>query len=79
MSGKLFEGTVLKVNVMGRCASVFVSEKVRHPIYGKFVKRSRKVLAHFDGEAPSIGQNVVLLSGVSPFSKKKRCVICALS
>jgi small subunit ribosomal protein S17 len=51
---------------------VIVSERsVRHPLYGKFIKKSSKFMAHDENNESHIG-DVVKIMETRPLSKKKR-------
>ncbi len=63
-------GTVTS-NKMQNSIVVMVERKVKHPIYGKFVKRSVKFMAHDQGNTCGIGDTVRIME-VRPLSKNKR-------
>lgn len=51
---------------------VIVSERsVRHPLYGKFIKKSSKFMTHDENNESHIG-DVVKIMETRPLSKKKR-------
>ena len=50
---------------------VMVERKVKHPIYGKFVKKSTKFMAHDEKNQCKAGDFVQLME-VRPLSKNKR-------
>lgn len=50
--------------------TVFIERKVKHPIYGKFVKRSTKVHAHDENNECGIGDTVTVQE-CRPMSKTK--------
>jgi small subunit ribosomal protein S17 len=54
---------------MNKTVTVLVERKVKHPIYGKFVRRSKKYHAH-DGTANSSG-DLVLIEETRPLSRTK--------
>ena len=51
--------------------TVAVERKVKHPIYGKFVKKTTKFHAHDEKNECSIG-DVVKIMETRPLSKTKR-------
>jgi small subunit ribosomal protein S17 len=51
-------------------ATVSVTRYTKHRKYGKFIKRSKKYLAHDPGNTHEIGQKVVI-EEVKPISKRK--------
>lgn len=57
-------------NKMDKSATVLIERKVRHPIYGKYVKRSTKLRIHDEQNACNEG-DVVTVSECRPISKTK--------
>lgn len=53
---------------------VEVERKVKHPLYGKYIKRSSKMYAH-DAENTSKLGDVVLIQQCKPISKTKHWVL----
>ena len=53
---------------------VLVERRVRHPLYGKIVKRSTKVHAHDPGNKSQAG-DVGIIKESRPISKKKSWVL----
>ena len=51
-----------------------VTKKIPHPVYGKFVKRSKKYMAHLGSVNANIG-NIVEIRLVPPMSKNKRWLV----
>ena len=62
---------VVTSNKMTKTITVEVERKVKHPIYGKFVKKSTRFHAHDDKNECSIG-DVVKIMETRPLSKTKR-------
>jgi small subunit ribosomal protein S17 len=62
---------VVTSNKMAKTITVEVERKVKHPIYGKFVKKTSKFHAHDDKDECSIG-DVVRIMETRPLSKTKR-------
>ncbi|MCG8329294.1 MAG: 30S ribosomal protein S17 [Chitinophagales bacterium] len=58
-------------NKMDKTITVTVERKLRHPIYGKFVKKSKKFVAHDENNDCNIG-DVVRIMETRPLSKRKR-------
>jgi small subunit ribosomal protein S17 len=56
---------------MDKSISVKVERKVKHPLYGKFVKKSTKFHAHDEKNECSIGDTVKIME-TRPMSKTKR-------
>jgi small subunit ribosomal protein S17 len=55
---------------MDKTITVLLERRVKHPIYGKYVKRSTKVHAHDETNQCRIG-DVVTISESRPMSKTK--------
>ncbi len=62
---------VVTSNKMQKTISVAVERKLRHPIYGKFVKKTRKFMAHDENNECNIG-DLVRIMETRPLSKLKR-------
>ena len=62
-------GTVVS-NKMDKTISVKVERRLMHPLYGKFVKRSKKFFAHDEENTCSIGDKVRIME-TRPLSKNK--------
>ena len=58
-------------NKMDKTIAVKVERRLKHPIYGKFVKRSKKFFAHDEQNECNIG-DVVTIMETRPLSKLKR-------
>lgn len=58
-------------NKMAKTITVAVERKVKHPIYGKFVKKTTKFHAHDEKNECSIGDLVKIMES-RPLSKTKR-------
>ena len=56
---------------MDKSITVLVERRVKHPIYGKFVKKSSKYLAHDEKDAAGEGDTVRIME-TRPLSKRKR-------
>lgn len=61
---------VVSSNKMTKTITVSVERRVKHPIYGKFVKKTTKFMAHDEGNQCSIG-DVVKIMETRPLSKNK--------
>jgi len=62
---------VVTSNKMAKTITVAVERKVKHPIYGKFVKKTTKFHAHDEKNECGIG-DVVKIMETRPLSKRKR-------
>ena len=62
---------IVTSNKMDKTITVAVERKVKHPIYGKFVKKTTKFHAHDEKNECSIGDTVRIME-TRPLSKTKR-------
>ena len=66
---KTLTGTVVS-DKMNKTAVVLLEKKVKHPKYGKYVKKSTKYKVHDQDNICKIG-DVVTITEVRPLSKNK--------
>ena len=57
-------------NKMDKTIVVMIERKVKHPLYGKIIKRSTKVHAHDENNECNIGDTVTVVES-RPLSKTK--------
>jgi small subunit ribosomal protein S17 len=57
-------------NAMDKTITVLVERRVRHPLYGKFIRRSSKIHAHDDENSCGNG-DLVTVEQCRPLSKTK--------
>jgi small subunit ribosomal protein S17 len=62
---------VVSSNKMDKTITVAIERKVKHPLYGKFVKKTSKFHAHDEKNECSIGDTVKIME-TRPISKLKR-------
>ena len=62
---------IVASNKMTKTITVTVERKVKHPIYGKFLKKSTKFMAHDEEQTAGIGDTVRIME-TRPLSKSKR-------
>ncbi len=55
---------------MDKTITVQVERLVKHPLYGKYIKRSSKLLAHDEGNQCQKG-DLVAITSCRPLSKRK--------
>ncbi|MEO0140755.1 MAG: 30S ribosomal protein S17 [candidate division WOR-3 bacterium] len=67
---KTVKGTVIS-DRMDKSVVVVTETLARHPLYGKFVRKRKKLYAHDEENQCSVG-DVVLLAETRPLSKTKR-------
>lgn len=62
---------VVSSNKMAKTITVAVQRKIKHPIYGKFLKKTTRFHAHDEANTAGIG-DVVRIMETRPLSKTKR-------
>ncbi len=62
---------VVKSNKMDKSITVSIKRKERHPMYGKFVKKTSTFVAHDDKNNCNIGDTVRIME-TRPLSKTKK-------
>ena len=62
---------IVSSDKMMKTITVIVERKIKHPIYGKFLKKSSSFHAHDDANTAGIG-DVVRIMETRPLSKTKR-------
>ena len=65
---------VVTSNKADKTITVKIERKVKHPLYGKVVKRASKVNAHDENNSASIG-DIVSVKECRPISKTKTWVL----
>jgi small subunit ribosomal protein S17 len=68
-SNRMLTGRVLS-NAMDRTITVLIERRVKHPLYGKFMRRSTKIHAHDDTNECNKG-DLVRVEQCRPLSKTK--------
>ena len=67
---KVRQGLVVS-DKMDKTVTVAVTRQVKHPMYGKFIKRTKKYLAHDGSNECQVG-DLVRIVETRPLSKHKR-------
>jgi len=62
---------VVSSNKMEKTCTVKIERRLKHPIYGKFVKSTKKFTAHDEKNETNIGDLVKIME-TKPLSKNKR-------
>jgi small subunit ribosomal protein S17 len=75
MPRRVLQGVVVS-DKSDKTVVVLVERRVMHPIYKKFIRRSKKYMAHDDANACKIG-DVVQIEECRPISKSKRWQVVA--
>ncbi len=68
-SNRTLQGTVVS-DKMDKSITVLIERKVKHPVYGKFIKRSTKIHAHDEANECKAGDTVIV-EQCRPISKSK--------
>jgi small subunit ribosomal protein S17 len=61
---------VVVSNKMNKSIVVSVERKVKHPMYGKFIKKTTKFMAHDENNESNVG-DLVMITETRPLSKNK--------
>ena len=69
-------GTVVS-NKMDKSITVMVERRIKHPIYGKYIKRSKKIMAH-DPENECRPGDAVTIQESRPISKSKTWTLTSI-
>ncbi|MDA1343180.1 MAG: 30S ribosomal protein S17 [Proteobacteria bacterium] len=64
-------------NKMNKTVTVLVERVVKHPVYGKYIKRSTKMMAHDEQNVCQEG-DVVSITSCRPMSKNKTFKLVAV-
>lgn len=75
MPKRVMQGRALR-DAKDKTVSVLVERSVKHPLYQKFMKRSKKYLAHDEQNVSKEG-DIVRIREARPISKRKRFVVVA--
>jgi small subunit ribosomal protein S17 len=67
---KVREGYVVS-DKMDKTIVVRLEDRVKHPLYGKVIRRTSRVKAHDEGNAAGVGDRVLLME-TRPLSATKR-------
>lgn len=59
---------------MDKTVSVMIERRVKHPLYGKIIRRSKKYLAHDEANQAKVGDTVEIRES-RPISKNKSWVV----
>jgi small subunit ribosomal protein S17 len=66
---RTLRGTVIS-NKMDKSISVSIPRMVKHPLYGKYVRKSTRLLAHDENNECNEG-DIVIIESSRPISKHK--------
>jgi small subunit ribosomal protein S17 len=69
VKNKTVTGTVIS-SKMDKTISVCIERTIKHPLYGKYIKRSTKVMVHDEVNECNEG-DIVIIESSRPLSKNK--------
>jgi small subunit ribosomal protein S17 len=75
MPKRVMQGRALR-DAKDKTVSVLIERSIKHPLYQKFMKRSKKYLAHDEQNSSKEG-DIVKIREARPISKRKRFVVVA--
>ena len=61
---------IVTSNKADKSITVKITRRVKHPIYGKFISKVKKIMAHDEENACQIGDQVLVME-TRPLSKNK--------
>jgi small subunit ribosomal protein S17 len=70
MPKRVLQGTVTS-DAAEKTVTVLVERRIKHPVYKKYIVRSKKYLAHDERNTTKVGA-VVRIQECRPLSKRKR-------
>lgn len=70
---RTLQGRVIS-DKMDKTVTVLIERRVKHPLYGKIIRRSTKIYAHDERNECKVG-DVVVISESRPLSKTKSWVV----
>ena len=76
MPRRVMEGTVVS-NKMDKSITVLIERLVKHPKYGKYIRRSTKLHAHDENNVCQEG-DIVTIAECRPLSKTKAWTLVAV-
>ena len=73
MPKRILQGTVIS-NKADKTISVLVERKIMHPVYKKYIKRTKKYAVHDEKNESKIGE-IVKIQENRPISKTKKWIL----
>jgi len=61
-------------NKMNKTVTVLVERLIKHPVYGKYIRRSTKLFAHDENNVCNEG-DVITITSCRPYSKNKSFIL----
>jgi len=73
MPRRVLQGTVVS-DKGDKTVTILVERRVMHPVYKKYIRKSKKYAAHDEKNACQLGQTVSIIE-CRPISKRKRWMV----
>lgn len=73
MPRRVLQGTVVS-DKCDKTVIVLVERRLMHPVYKKFIRRSKRYAAHDEGNVVKVGDSV-FIEECRPISKRKRWMV----
>tara|TARA_X000000950_G_C13882106_1_gene647257 strand:+ start:175 stop:402 length:228 start_codon:yes stop_codon:yes gene_type:complete len=73
MPKRILQGTVVS-NKANKTISVLVERKIMHPVYKKYIKRTKKYAVHDEENKSQLGE-IVKIQENRPISKTKKWIL----
>ena len=73
MPKRILQGTVIS-NKADKTISVLVERKIMHPVYKKYIKRTKKYAVHDEKNESKLGE-IVKIQENRPISKTKKWIL----
>jgi small subunit ribosomal protein S17 len=73
MPRRVLQGTVVS-DKCDKTVTVLVERRVRHPVYKKYIRKSKKYAAHDENNTRKVGEVVEIIE-CAPISKSKRWMV----
>lgn len=73
MPRRILQGTVVS-DKADKTVTILVERRVMHPLYKKIIKKSKKYMAHDEGNKFKIGDKISICE-CSPISKTKKWMV----
>ena len=73
MPKRVLKGIVVS-DKLDKTITVLVSRKVMHPVYKKYIKRSKKYSAHDENNKFKVGESVTIQEN-KPISRTKKWIV----
>lgn len=75
MPKRILQGTVVS-DACNKTVTVLVERRIKHPLYKKTIRRTKKYAAHDEGNMAKVGDNIKIIES-RPISKTKKWTVLA--